>query len=49
MLRQLTRLCVRYAERYIPNPYLYAGILTSITVDATLIWMPSGLPKIVDP
>ena len=31
MLRQLTRLCVRYAERYIPNPYLYAVILTFIT------------------
>lgn len=48
MLRQLTRLCVRYAERYIPNPYLYAVILTFITVAAALIWTPSGLLKIVD-
>jgi short-chain fatty acids transporter len=48
MLRQLTRLCVRYAERYIPNPYLYAVILTFITVAAALIWTPSGLPKVVD-
>ena len=38
MLRQLTRLCVRYAERYIPNPYLYAVVLTFITVAAALIW-----------
>lgn len=48
MLRQLTRLFVRYAERYIPNPYLYAVILTFITVAAALIWTPSGLPKVVD-
>ncbi|TLZ27083.1 MAG: short-chain fatty acid transporter [Gammaproteobacteria bacterium] len=45
MLRQLTRLCVRYAERYIPNPYLYAVVLTFITVAAALIWTPSGLLK----
>jgi short-chain fatty acids transporter len=48
MLRQLTRLCVRYAERYIPNPYLYAVALTFISVAAALIWTPSGLLKIVD-
>src|ERR1700739_1282441 len=48
MLRQLTRLCVRYAERYIPNPYLYAVILTFITVAAALIWTPSGLLKVLD-
>ncbi len=48
MLRQFTRLCVRYAERYIPNPYLYAVILTFITVAAALIWTPSGLLKVID-
>jgi short-chain fatty acids transporter len=48
MLRQLTRLCVRYAERYIPNPYLYAVILTFITVAAALIWTPSGPAKVID-
>ena len=48
MLRQLTRLCVRYAERYIPNPYLYAVVLTFITVAAALIWTPSGVLKVVD-
>ncbi len=38
MLRQITRGCVHYAERYIPDPYLYAVILTFITVIAALIW-----------
>ena len=28
MLRNITRMCVRYAERYIPDPYLYAVTLT---------------------
>ena len=36
MLRALTRGCVRYAERYIPDPYLYAVILTFITAGAAL-------------
>ena len=45
MLRKLTRVCVRYAERYIPNPYLYAVILTFITVVAALIFTPSGAGK----
>jgi len=48
MLRQLTRYCVRYAERYIPNPYLYAVILTFITVAAAWIWTPSGPVKIIE-
>ncbi len=48
MLRYLTRLCVHYAERYIPNPYLYAVILTFITVAAALIWTSSGLVKAID-
>ena len=48
MLRQLTRICVRYAERYIPDPYLYAVILTFITVVAAWIWTPSGAVKIIE-
>lgn len=48
MLRQITRLCVRYAERYIPDPYLYAVILTFVTVGAAMIWTPSGFFKIID-
>jgi short-chain fatty acids transporter len=48
MLRQLTRQCVRYAERYIPNPFLYAVILTFITVAAAAMWTPSDPGKIID-
>ena len=47
MLRQLTRFCVRYTERWIPDPYLYAVILTFITVAAALIWTPSDPAKII--
>ena len=48
MLRAVTRLCVRYTERYIPNPYLYAAILTFIAVAAALIYTPSDPVKIID-
>ena len=48
MLRKLTRFCVRYAERYIPNPYLYAVILTFITVVAALVFTPSGAGKVIE-
>ncbi len=48
MLRQLTRGCVRYAERYIPNPYLYAVILTFITVAAALIGTASRPGQVID-
>src|SRR5579862_6812504 len=48
MVRRLTRVCVHYAERYVPDPYLYAVILTFITVVAALIWTPSGFFKIID-
>jgi short-chain fatty acids transporter len=48
VLRRLTRLFVRYAERFVPNPYLYAVILTFITVLAALIWTPSDAGKVID-
>ncbi len=48
MLRPLTRRCVRYAERYIPNPFLYAVILTFITVAAALLWTASNAGQVVD-
>jgi short-chain fatty acids transporter len=48
MLRPLTRLCVRYSERYIPNPYLYTLILTFITVISAAIWTSSSTVKIID-
>ena len=48
MLRPVTRLCVRYADRYIPDPYLYAVTLTFITALAAAIWTPSAPAAIVD-
>jgi len=48
MLRQLAGLCVRYAERYVPNPYLYAVILTFSTVAGALVWTGSDLTQIID-
>ena len=47
MLRRLTRIFVRYAERYIPDPYLYALILTFVTAIAALVWTASDANKIV--
>jgi short-chain fatty acids transporter len=47
-MRQLTRLCVRYAERYIPNPFLYALILTFITVVAALLWSASDAGQVIE-
>jgi short-chain fatty acids transporter len=47
ILRKITRACVRYAERYIPDPYLYALLLTFITVAAALIWTSSTPTQIV--
>jgi len=47
MLRRLTRIFVRYAERYIPDPYLYALILTFVTAGAAAVFTGSDAPKIV--
>jgi short-chain fatty acids transporter len=47
MLRAITRFFVRYAERYIPDPYLYALLLTFLTAIAAYIWTPSDSGKIV--
>jgi short-chain fatty acids transporter len=47
MLRAITRACVKYAERYIPDPYLYAIIFSLITAGAALIWTDAGTVAIV--
>lgn len=47
MLRRITQSFVRYAERYVPDPYLYAVLLTFITVIAALLWTHSGLMGIM--
>jgi short-chain fatty acids transporter len=47
MLRRLTRIFVRYAERYIPDPYLYALILTFVTAGAAAVFTASAPAMIV--
>lgn len=34
-MSHLTRLCVRYVKRFMPDPYLFAAILTIIVVMLT--------------
>src|SRR5438270_11672021 len=46
MLRRITRAFVRYAERYIPDPYLYALILTFLTAVAAYLLTPADPVKI---
>jgi short-chain fatty acids transporter len=47
MLRAVTRASVRYAERYIPDPYLYAIIFSFITAGAALVFTDAGTVEIV--
>src|SRR2546423_478348 len=46
MLRRITRIFVKYAERYIPDPYLYALILTFVTAIASYVLTPADAVKI---
>lgn len=46
MLRRITRICVGYAEHYIPDPYIYALILTFVTALASFLWTAAGTAKI---
>ena len=48
MLRKLTQFFVRYMERFVPDPFLYAVILTFVIVAAALIWTPSTPVQILD-
>jgi short-chain fatty acids transporter len=48
VLRSVTRLCVRYAERYLPDPFLYCAILTVVVAAAALALTPSGPIKVVE-
>jgi short-chain fatty acids transporter len=47
MLRAVTRLFVRYAERYIPDPYIYALILTFVTAISAFAFTSSPPEEIV--
>jgi short-chain fatty acids transporter len=42
LLRRFTRLCVRLVERYLPDPFLFAVLLTFIVFIMGLVWTPSG-------
>src|SRR6266566_8977020 len=46
MLRRIPRVFVKYAERYIPDPYLYALILTFVTAIASYVLTPADAVKI---
>jgi short-chain fatty acids transporter len=48
MIRRLTRIAVRYAERFIPDPYLYALLLTFVTAAAAYLLTPAAPAQIVD-
>ncbi len=48
MLRRITQACVRYADRYVPDPFLYAIILTFITVIAAAIFTQSDPVTIIE-
>jgi short-chain fatty acids transporter len=47
MLRKTTQFFVRYMERFVPDPYIYAVVLTFITVAAARIWTPSNTATIL--
>jgi short-chain fatty acids transporter len=42
MFVRATKFFVKYAEQYVPDPFLYAIILTFIAIIAALIWTPSS-------
>src|SRR4051812_24755906 len=48
MIRRITRIAVRYAERYIPDPYLYALLLTFLTAAAALVLTPAGAARTIE-
>ena len=49
LMQHLTTLCVRYVERLMPDPYLFAVILTVLVVALIALLvrgaMPSGVLK----
>jgi short-chain fatty acids transporter len=48
MLRKLTQFFVRYMERFVPNPFLYAVVLTFIIFGAAHLWTPSSNEEILN-
>jgi short-chain fatty acids transporter len=48
MIRCLTGIAVRYAQRFIPDPYLYAVLLTFITAASAYLLTPAAPAQIVE-
>ncbi|MBT2568837.1 short-chain fatty acid transporter [Arthrobacter sp. ISL-85] len=42
LIQRFTDLCVRYVERFMPDPYLFAVILTLVVVLMILLWVPGA-------
>ncbi|MBT1002237.1 TIGR00366 family protein [Paenarthrobacter sp. DKR-5] len=41
-IQRFTDLCVRYVERFMPDPFLFAVILTLLVVVMILLWVPNA-------
>lgn len=41
-IQRFTDLCVRYVERFMPDPFLFAVILTLVVVVMILLWVPNA-------
>jgi short-chain fatty acids transporter len=44
LMQHLTTLCVRYVERFMPDPYLFAVILTVIVVALVALLVRGATP-----
>jgi short-chain fatty acids transporter len=42
LIQKFTDLCVRYVERFMPDPFLFAVILTLLVVVMILLWVPNA-------
>ncbi|OMH25456.1 short-chain fatty acid transporter [Tersicoccus phoenicis] len=42
LVQRFTDLCVRYVERFMPDPFLFAVILTLVVVAMILLWVPNA-------
>jgi short-chain fatty acids transporter len=45
LIQRFTDLCVRYVERFMPDPFLFAVILTLVVVAMILLWVPHASPQ----
>ena len=43
VMQRLTELCVRYVERLMPDPYLFAVILTALAISKVLPYAVAGV------